>query len=132
MSQVLICTQEPEETVADAVEQDEVGYLLIFVLHILCYFVPYVAIYILYQEIGQVLHPESARSSITIHSWTKFKKVRQSQAIRTPRQPKRPALQVRKPFLRPLSAEIEQSPLAGTKQVTREGNKFLTICIFAC
>lgn len=94
MSQV-ICTQESEGNFTDAVEQDE--------------------------EIGQVLNPESARSSITIHSWTKFKKVRQSQAIRTTRQPKRPALQARKTPLRLHTVDSDASPLSGTKQITQGG-----------
>lgn len=78
------------------------------------------------QDIGPVLNPESARSSITIHSWTLFKKARQSQVLpsRYQRQPRRPTPFVprcKKPLHHRTDTDSGRSLPHTSKQASREG-----------
>lgn len=78
------------------------------------------------QDIGPVLNPESARSSITIHSWTLFKKARQSQVLpsRYQRQPRRPTPFVprcKKPLNHRTDTDSGRSLPHTSKQASREG-----------
>lgn len=77
-------------------------------------------------DIGPVLNPGSARSSITIHSWARFKKARQSQALplRHVRQPKRqaqPLQRFKKSMLLSSEVEVDPSQPIIMKQANQDG-----------
>ncbi|XP_026275809.1 uncharacterized protein LOC113204743 [Frankliniella occidentalis] len=74
-------------------------------------------------DITQVLNPDSARSSITINSWAKFKKVRQCSAlpIKNSRQLRRQPQLIQKHKKRIQVAEVDQSLPKSSKQGPQEG-----------
>ncbi|KAK3927284.1 Zinc finger X-linked protein ZXDB [Frankliniella fusca] len=94
--QVLICTEDSEtQQVTDDPKDDD--------------------------DITQVLNPDSARSSITINSWARFKKVRQCSAlpIKHQRQLRRQPHPAQKHKRR--ITDIDTSPLLSSKHGTQEG-----------